>query len=221
MNEKELYKKLTALGLPLFEVEDTHDVGAVFCQMVTSADLRLWEGFPVVLATANQNKLFDYSAVNNCLKNSEDKKNFSLLVLLSLALYGVLGLKFPWAKNMKTMAKGEKEFKVFLEKLKKDAEFNLGGKSISPDRLKSVFTSYFQGQQEQLHNLSRSKDDFGLEHALSQLFSSKQKELFLKKFRGEVLTKTEREYYSRCVKKKALALANSELHKMAQQLMGA
>ena len=221
MNEKELYKKLTALGLPLFEVEDTHDVGAVFCQMVTSADLRLWEGFPVVLATANQNKLFDYSAVNNCLKGSKDKENFRFLVVLSLALYEVLDLRFSWAQGLKKLANSEKEFNVFLDKLKKGVTFDLNGKSMSPDRLKNVFANYFQGQQEQLHNLSRSKDDFGLEYGLSQLFSSKQKELFLKKFRGEALTKTEKEYYSRCVKKKVLALANSELHKMAQQLMGA
>ena len=55
--------------------------------------------------------------------------------------------------------------------------------------------------------------------ALSQLFSPKQKELFKKKLNGEPLNKTEREYYSRAVKKKVSALANPDLHRLAQKLM--
>ena len=47
----------------------------------------------------------------------------------------------------------------------------------------------------------------------------KQKELFLKKLRGEKLTRTEIEYFSRIVKKKALALAHPELHKLAHILL--
>jgi hypothetical protein len=54
---------------------------------------------------------------------------------------------------------------------------------------------------------------------MSQIFSKKQKELFLKKLRGEKLKKTEREYYSRSIKKKVLALANSNLHKLAERLI--
>ena len=45
------------------------------------------------------------------------------------------------------------------------------------------------------------------------------KELFKKKLNGERLTKTEKEYYSRTVKKKVSALANPELHRFAQKLM--
>ena len=218
MNDKDFYKKLSVFGLPLFAVEEAGDVNSVLAQMVKSNDLRLWEGFAVVLADANQKDAFDYSAVSNSLRSSENKSNFRLLLLASLALYHSLGLKFSWVSKLKGLVQGEKDFKLFLAKLKKSEEFNLGGRKMSPERLKTVFTGYFQGQEEQLQNLSRSKDEFGLEYALSQLFSPKQKELFLKKFRGEVFTKTEKEYYSRSVKKKVLALANGDLHKMAQQL---
>ncbi|MCU0600197.1 MAG: hypothetical protein MUE70_13195 [Desulfobacterales bacterium] len=62
-------------------------------------------------------------------------------------------------------------------------------------------------------------EEISLEYALSQLFSPKQKELFKKKLSGELFTKTEREYYSRRVKKKVSALANPELHRFAQKLM--
>ncbi len=64
------------------------------------------------------------------------------------------------------------------------------------------------------------KQELGLEHALVQVFSPKQKDLFLKKLKGEKLTKTEREYFSRSVKKKILALSNPELHSLAQRLLG-
>jgi hypothetical protein len=218
MNDKDFYRKLSVFGLPLFAVEETGDANSVLAQMVKSNDLRLWEGFAVVLANANQKGLFDYSAVGNSLKGSADKRNLRLLLLLSFALYQVSGLKFSWVPELKGLVKGEKEFKLFMHLLEKGKEFNLGGRNMSPERLKTVFTGYFQGQEEQLQNLSRSKDEFGLEYALSKLFSPKQKELFLKKFRGEVFTKTEKEYYSRSVKKKVLALANRDLYKMAQQL---
>jgi hypothetical protein len=42
---------------------------------------------------------------------------------------------------------------------------------------------------------------------------------FFAKLDGVPLTKTEKEYFSRAVKKKVVALANAELHRMAQQLL--
>lgn len=71
-----------------------------------------------------------------------------------------------------------------------------------------------------LIKLLLAKQELGLEYALSQVFSPKQKDLFLKKLKGEKLTKTEKEYFSRIVKKKALALSNPELHLLAQKLLG-
>lgn len=57
------------------------------------------------------------------------------------------------------------------------------------------------------------------ENLLAQIFSPKQRELFYKKLAGEQLSKTEREYFSRVVKKKVLVLANSQLHHLAQKLL--
>lgn len=54
---------------------------------------------------------------------------------------------------------------------------------------------------------------------MSQVFSPKQKELFRKKLEGDPLNKTEQEYYSRTVKKKVVALANSERHSLARKLL--
>ena len=76
--------------------------------------------------------------------------------------------------------------------------------------------------EEKVEKDRRRKDryeEFSLEYALSQLFSPKQKELFKKKLEGDPLTKTEQEYYSRTVKKKVVALANTELHSLARKLL--
>lgn len=53
---------------------------------------------------------------------------------------------------------------------------------------------------------------------LDLLFSEKQKELVFKKLRGQHLTKTEREYYSRVVKKKLAAVADGEMQELAALL---
>jgi hypothetical protein len=50
---------------------------------------------------------------------------------------------------------------------------------------------------------------------LDLLFSGKQKELVFKKLRKHHLSKTEREYYSRVVKKKLAAIAAPEIHELA------
>jgi len=82
-----------------------------------------------------------------------------------------------------------------------------------------VFELYFEKDAEKSRQRKDTHDELSLEFALSQLFSPKQKELFRKKLDGVPLTKTEKEYYSRAVKKKVAALANAELHRLARMLM--
>ena len=72
---------------------------------------------------------------------------------------------------------------------------------------------------EKSKQLKQKHEELSLEYSLSQLFSPKQKELFKKKLKGDLLTKTEKEYFSRAVKKKVAAIANPELHRLAQILM--
>ena len=107
----------------------------------------------------------------------------------------------------------------FVKKLKKNSDFKIVGHVMSSQRLKSTFNSYFSQGQSRLNDLLSIKEQFDLEYSLSQVFSSKQKELFLKKLKGEKLTKTEKEYFSRVVKKKVVALANPELHRLSQKLL--
>lgn len=57
-----------------------------------------------------------------------------------------------------------------------------------------------------------------LSERMDHLFSEKQKELVYKKARGLQLTKTEREYFSRVVKKKLAAIADGEMQRLAASL---
>jgi hypothetical protein len=55
---------------------------------------------------------------------------------------------------------------------------------------------------------------------LDLLFSERQKELVFKRLQGQHMTKTEREYYSRVVKKKLAAIADREMQEVAALLGG-
>ena len=87
-------------------------------------------------------------------------------------------------------------------------------------KVSSINLSYFEEKAEKDRRRKQKYDELSLEYALSQVFSPKQKELFMKKLEGLPFTKTEQEYFSRTVKKKVLALANSELHSLSEKILG-
>ena len=74
-------------------------------------------------------------------------------------------------------------------------------------------------EDSEIRKIDNIHDELSLEYALSQIFTPKQKEIFLKRLQGKKLTKTEREYFYRIVKKKAMALANADLQRLAQQVI--
>ena len=219
--DRDLLRSLNALGFPLFEPQAEQDANAVLAGVVKSTDLRLLEGFPVVLANSGERGLFDYDKVLQYLEKSSDKTCFQALVLMALALYRVLGLAFVWADKLykRLPANRERKLSGLVEGFKKDEDLNVADYSMSSQRVKKVFGNYFSRTQTKLNELLSMKEELCLEYALSQVFSPKQKELFLKKLKGEKLTKTEKEYFSRTVKKKVLALANDELHRLSRKLL--
>ena len=221
MGNSELLKRVNALGFPLFGVEEDQNANLTLADMVKSRDLRLWEGFPVVLANSAEKELFSYDKVNRYLKKPSDKSYLALLMAMSLALYRFFNLESSWAEKFynSLSAARKREVRVFLEKLESDRELYVAGSVMTTQRLKTVFNNYFNQTQAKLNEWLSVKDELDLEYSLSQVFSPKQKELFLKKLKREKLTKTEREYFSRAVKKKVLALANPELHRLSQKLL--
>ncbi|MCX5715483.1 MAG: hypothetical protein NTV07_01205 [Candidatus Omnitrophica bacterium] len=221
MVSKDLARKLNLLGFPLFEAKSDEDLNKTLAEVVESRDPRLLEAFPVLLANGLKNGTFEYKTAAAYLKNRTDRDDFSSLLVMSAALYKVMGLKFSWAEEFyKSLPPGKnREYNSLLSRLKAGGNFKVGRYTMSGERLKSAFANYFNPPQSGLDGLLALKTEYGLEYALSQVFSPKQKELFLKKLKGEKLSKTEKEYFSRTVKKKVSALANAELHSLAQKAM--
>ena len=215
LRNKQLSEKLARLGYPLLEAQESFDVNKVLADVVRSRNVRFLEGFPVMLVNAAQDKEFDYHKLEAILRNKEDKDLLKDLVLLSLALLKDNDLYFPWPlKNTEKRRMGE-----FRDSLRHGKYARVGSYELNLERLKQAFRNYYVHQTHELKSLNDKYEEMSLEFALSQVFSPKQKDLFLKKLKGGVLTKTEKEYFSRTVKKKTAALANTELHHLAQKVL--
>lgn len=182
MENENLLKRIAALGYPLLEVEKEPDVNLALADIVKSGDLRLWEGFPVVLAIGAEKGKFNPEKVEAHLKTSSEKLHFHLLLIMSLALYKDLHVRFFWAnKSYRSLSKEEKNhYEVYRDALKRDENFYVHRRSISGQRLKSTFSNYFKQTEARLSELLLVKEEMGLEYALFQIFSPKQKDLFFK-----------------------------------------
>lgn len=221
MKDKNLLENLDRLGFPLMETKEYLDVNKTLAEVVKSNDMRLWEGFPIMLVHAAEDYSFAYKKVLALLPNKQQQVYYHNLLIMSLAIYQHHKLRFVWADRLKDRL--ESKDVDLLQKLKnlisQNKEIDLNQKQFLPDRLLEIFSNYFKKNTEKAKKQIETYEQLSLEFALSQLFSPKQKELFKKKLNGEPLNKTEREYYSRTVKKKVAAIANSDLHRLAKRLM--
>jgi hypothetical protein len=224
MKREKLVFNLGRLGYSLV-TPDVQEVGGdqvveVLAELVDSKDLRLVEGFPVVLANCAQRGMnLDFTALLAKYKpRSRQRQALEKLLLLSSDLLTQEGLETPAG-----LEKVKKTFKTKYGDLLAVDVVTLGAKtSLSTERLRNTLRRYSSTLATSRSTRKREKDkqrrSFQLNYYLSTLFSSKQKELVLKKFNGEPLNKTEKEYFSRTVKKKLKALNNSEVRKVAKAL---
>ena len=224
MKREDLVFNLGRLGYSLV-TPDVQEVGEdqvveLLAELVDSKDLRLVEGFPVVLANCAQRGMnLDFAALLAKHKpRSRKRQNLEKLLLVSSELLARQGLEKP---------EGLEEFSASLQVKYGDLLaadlLTLGRKvSLSIERLNNVLRRYSSNLETSRSKRKREKDkqlrSFQLNYFLSTLFSPKQKELVLKKLNGEPLNKTEQEYFSRTVKKKLEALANPEVKKVAAAL---
>jgi len=219
MKKTTLLKKVKELGYPLFETEKSLDVNETIAEVIKSKDSRLWEGFPLLLANSLEKNLFDYRTVQTHLRKVFERNYLKNLIAMSLALYKYLKLKVPHGEDIyHSNYFNKKLFDKFITCFRDKQNLTVSDRELSSLRVVGAFKNYFKREEPNFKNYVEMKDEFDLEYALSQVFSKKQKELFLKKLKGEKMTKTEREYFSRSVRKKALALANPDLHNLATKL---
>jgi len=212
---------LDRLGFSPAETDEEFDANKTLADVIKSKDARLLEGFPVLLTNAAQEYDFDYDKTFKQLTKKEEKEDFRALLLLTFALFQYYHISFYW--STKLLERLAKQDVAYLKNLKNalthDKNITLGNKHFHSYRFKEIFNNYFEQDKKKTRELKANYEDLSFEYALSQVFSPKQKELFKKKLYGNVLNKTEREYYSRTVKRKVAALANPELHRLAQKLM--
>jgi len=224
MKREDLVFNLARLGYSLVtpesqEVEEDQVV-ELLAELVDSKDLRLVEGFPVVLANCAQRGMnLDFTALLAKHKpRSRKRQNLEKLLLLSSDLFTQEGLDKP-----EGLEKVKKSFKTKYGDLLANDVLTLGANtSLSTERLRNTLRRYSSTLETSRSRRKNEKDkqrrSFQLNYFLSTLFSPKQKELVLKKLNGESLNKTEREYFSRTVKKKLEALNNGEVRKVAKAL---
>ena len=222
MTDRKLLTNLSKLGFPMFETSEEPDVTETLAEVVKSHDTRLWEGFPVLLAKAGENYEFTPDQVKQQLTRKEQRDHFHQLMLLSGSLFSLYHLSFSWWNKLKkNLSKEDKDMvKTWRNYLVHNQTLKCNDAELDPQRLKRMFELYFEKKAEKDRRRKEKYVEFSLEHALSQVFSPKQKELFKKKLEGFPLNKTEQEYYSRTVKKKVVALANLELHSLSKKLLG-
>ena len=224
MKREDLVFNLSRLGYSLVtpDVQELGEEQVVeqLAELVDSKDLRLIEGFPVVLANCAQRGMdLDFAALLAKHKpRSRKRQALEKLLLLSSDLLTQEGLAKP-----EGLEEVKKSFKTKYGDLLANDVVTLGAKtSLSTDRLRNTLRRYSANLEASRSRRKKEKDkqrrSFQLSYYLSILFSPKQKELVLKKLNGEPLNKTEQEYFSRTVKKKLEALANPEVKKVAAAL---
>ncbi|MHC4457524.1 MAG: hypothetical protein ACYS0I_10620 [Planctomycetota bacterium] len=221
MTDRKLLNSLSKLGFQMFEPNEELDVNETLAEVVKSHDIRLWEGFPVLLANATESYQFAPERVEQRLTIKEQRDSFHRLMLMSGSLFSHYHLSFSWwNKLQKGLSKEDKALvKKWQNYLAQNQTLKCNDVEFDPERLKERFELYFEKKVEKDRQRKEKFLEFSLEYALSQVFSPKQKELFKKRLEGLPLTKTEQEYYSRTVKKKVVALANSELHNLSKKLL--
>lgn len=192
----------------------------VLAELAVSDDPRLVEGFPVLLAKWFQKGL-EFDAKNFLSRHpvkSQKRRNLEKLLLLSFYLLDRENLEKP--ENFDRFAES---LRAKWGDLLTNKIVNLHkGLSLSVERLQNALRRYISDLESSRSIRSDKKTRqhrlFERHLHLSTLFSPKQKELILKKLEGKPFTKTEKEYYSRVVKKKLDALTNSEVRKIATSL---
>jgi hypothetical protein len=187
--------------------------------LANAADTGIVVRFPAVLAMCARRDLsLNYQALfSRYWETSPKRQNLEKLLLASAMVFNLQGLKPP--KNLVEIAaslkpkygnllpSGKFQLSNGLHITMRDLQHSL--KAYTADRLKSRV----------LPDKTPLSVSNALDVYLDRIFSAKQKELIFKKQDGRRFTKTEREYFSRIVRKKLEAIANEEVVGLARELI--
>jgi len=224
MRKEELISSLKQLGYQLFTPEKKppgkQQIYEVLAELADSREARIIEAFPVVLANCAVRGInLDVETVlSGHGEKSRKRMRLEKLFLAGAVLLNEQGFMGADSTNrvMETLKQKHGDL-LAAENIMLDEKLY-----VSVERLRNTLRRYTAvlGKSEAASERKKKIQlrSFKLNLHLSTLFPPKQKELVLKKLKGETLTKTEREYYSRVVKKKLEALADRQIHKIATKL---
>jgi hypothetical protein len=195
--------------------------------LASSNDPALVIRFPVVLSICARNgvSLNSHALFSKYWESSPKKQNLEKLLLLTDELFDLEGIDAP--QNLKKIAGPlKKKYGTLVSSRLLSLS---SGLTISIRTVQSTLRDYAAkiknampapqsastGCPRKLEKLERSAE---LDASLDRLFSPKQKDLVFKRLNGDAFTKTEREYYSRVVRKKLLSIANEQVNRLAIKL---
>ena len=174
--------------------------------------------FPAVLAICARNgtELNTQDLFSRYWETSSERQNLEKLLLISSWLFKRRKIQGP--KNLHKIAASftDKYTDLFSSEIIQLSS----GLRVSTRDMHAALKEYAPGQ---IHSTPFSRQESQshfseLQTYLDRLFSPKQRDLVFKKLRQEPFTKTEREYYSRVVRKKLLAIAHHEIIEIATAL---
>jgi hypothetical protein len=195
--------------------------------LANSNDRALIIRFPAVLSICARNgvALNSHALFSKYWESSPKKQNLEKLLLTSAELFDLERIEAP--KNLKKIASSLKaKYGTLLSTKMLPLS---SGISISIRDIQDTLKDYTAKTTHAVTALKPSKPEQeptpdSLNHSaelqahLERLFSPKQKDLVFKKLNRLPFTKTEREYYSRVVRKKLVSIANSEVSYVANKL---
>ena len=186
--------------------------------LASSEDLEVVARFPAVLAIGARRGLVlnSQALFSRYWETSPKRQNLEKLLLASAAIFKIKGLSPPG--NLNQIAASLKH--KFGDILTAGEIQMSSGMHVSLQALENTLDIYMAGpvQYRAERQQKTHQKPAALDAMLDRLFSPKQKELVFKRRDGEAFTKTEREYYSRIVRKKLEAIASDELGKLAKRL---
>ncbi len=175
----------------------------------------------LALCARREIELSSQNILGRYWESSPKRQNLEKLLFISAELFQRAGIPAP--RNLPQIAESLKSRHAGLSTA---SEVQLtGGPCVAVADLRAALTQFAGAVNQPSMAAERpSAADHRLAWSahlpilLDLLFSEKQKELVFKKLRGQHLTKTEREYYSRVVKKKLVAIADGEMQELAALL---
>ena len=179
-------------------------------------DPALVSRFPAVLAICGRRgiELNSSNLLGRYWESNPKRQNLEKLLFISAELFRRGGIAAP--RHLRQIAEG---LKTRYGPLSAADYIQLsGGPRVAVADMLAALKQFAGERQTDREPPATALSRGGSTHLGAQLellFSAKQKELIFKKLKNQHLTKTEREYYSRVVKKKLAAVAAPEIQELA------